>query len=407
MQSSRTPRRSRQIEAVDYSECERDTDSESETITSKGTLEGDQTPFKEEELEALGTPSTLGSHLTPIGQQYMMLTGQAKQRKTMAQKADQTSVEKMMELFLQMRQDDQNRESNREQDRLDREERRLREEQQREEKWEREEREREVRREERQLQLLNQLKEAQLAVPQQVHINQHKLPLMTEKDDIEIFLRQLEIALRTSKISQDKWKQHLLSQLTLEAKQRVGDLLEDDTSEYDEIKTALLGCTTMTFAAAAEAVFTADKGNLLNLPTRQADDKLVRWLEKMTEGTDTNQQFCDGIAMGVLKSHMVPDLKQYMDLTKTIDRQEFHATIDQWDRSQPVKRNKYKLLGGYRYWKQYGDSSRYNTTQGTNNTAGKKPLTCFACGKLGHMSQECRSRQFDSHKQISTSVSPQ
>ena len=54
----------------------------------------------------------------------------------MAQKADQTSMEKMMELFLQMRQDDQNRESKREQDRLDREERRLREEQLREEKRE-------------------------------------------------------------------------------------------------------------------------------------------------------------------------------------------------------------------------------------------------------------------------------
>ena len=127
--------------------------------------------------------------------------------------------------------------------------------------------------------------------------------------------------------------------MTLEAKQRVVDLLEDDTSEYDEIKIALLGCTTMTFAAAAEAVFTADKGNLLNLPTRQAGDKLGRWLEKVTEGTATNRQFCNRIAMGVLMSHMVPDLKQYMDLTKTTDRQEFHATIDQWDRSQPVKRN--------------------------------------------------------------------
>ena len=67
VQSSRTPRRSRQTEAVDYSECERETDSESETITSEGTLEGDQTPFKEEDLEALGTPGTLGSHLTQVG----------------------------------------------------------------------------------------------------------------------------------------------------------------------------------------------------------------------------------------------------------------------------------------------------------------------------------------------------
>ena len=173
---------------------------------------------------------------------------------------------------------------------------------------EREEWEREERWEERQIRLLTQLKEAQPAVPQQVHINQHKLPLMTDKDDVEVFLRQLEIGLRTSRIPQDKWKQYLLSQLTLDAKEMVVHLLEDETSEYDDIKRALIGCTTMTFAAAAEAVFTADKGNLLALPSRQAGEKLVRWLEKMTEGAETNRQIYDRIAMGIIRSHMIPDL---------------------------------------------------------------------------------------------------
>ena len=77
---------------------------------------------------------------------------------SMAQKADQTGMEKMMELFLQMRQEDQNREARREQDRLDREERRVK-----------DDRESEERREELQIQLLVQLKEAQPAVPHQVH----------------------------------------------------------------------------------------------------------------------------------------------------------------------------------------------------------------------------------------------
>ena len=151
-------------------------------------------------------------------------------------------------------------------------------------------------------------------VPQQVHINQHKLPLMTDKDDVEVFLRQLEIALQTAHIPQDKWKQHLLSQLTLEAKELVVDLLVDETSDFNDIKGALLGCTTMTFAAAAEACFTADKGNLLTLPTRQAGDKLVRWLENMAEGTAINRQIFDRLAMGAIRSHMIPDLKTYMDL---------------------------------------------------------------------------------------------
>ena len=50
-------------------------------------------------------------------------------------------------------------------------------------------------REARQAELLTQLKQAQPAVPQQVTIQQQKLPQMREKDDIELFvhhsLRQL------------------------------------------------------------------------------------------------------------------------------------------------------------------------------------------------------------------------
>ena len=221
---------------------------------------------------------------------------------------------------MQMRKDDRERDERREMDdrkreveTLEREEKREIERVEKEEKRIRDERERESRREERQLELLAQLKEAQPVVPQQVHINQHKLPLMTDKDDMKVFLRQLEIALRTAHIPQDKWKQHLLSQLTLEAKERVVDLLEDETSDFDDIKGTLLGYTTMTFAAAAEAFFTADKGNLLTLPTRQAGDKLVRWLEKMAERTETNRQIFDRLAMGAIRSHMIPDLKTYMD----------------------------------------------------------------------------------------------
>ena len=116
-----------------------------------------------------------------VGKQYRRVSEQAREV-SMAQKSGQSNMEKMMELFLQMRQEDQKRETRREQDRLEREERRSRDEQMRElrrekeerdreEKKEREDRERDDRREERQIQLLTQLKEAQPVVPQQVNIS--------------------------------------------------------------------------------------------------------------------------------------------------------------------------------------------------------------------------------------------
>ena len=43
----------------------------------------------------------------------------------------------------------------------------------------------------------------------------------------------------------------------------------------------------------------------------------------MAEGAETNRQIFDRVTVGVLRSLMVPDLKNYMDLTKTTERQEY------------------------------------------------------------------------------------
>ena len=302
----------------------------------------------------------------------------------MAKQAEKVSVDKLLELIMQMRQEDKIREEQREKERLDREDRR----------------------EERQACLLKQLKEAPPAVPQTVYVNQHKLPTMTDKDDVEIFLRQLEIALRTSKIPVDKWKQHLLSQLTLQAKEQVIGLLEDDDTDYDDIKKALLNRHVMTYAAAAEAFFTADKGELLNIPVQQAGDKLIRWIDKMMEGAETDRNKKERIAMGALRSYMVPELKSYMDLSKPTNKPEFDALTEQWVRSQPFRRSMYKTTGSYRYSSQARDSFGHSSTSSFASGSTKKPVTCYACGKVGHMSRDCRSKPLESHKQTSTSISP-
>ena len=246
-------------------------------------------------------------------------------------------------------------------------------------------------------------------VPQQIHIIQHKLPTMTDKDDVKVFLRQLDIAIRTAHIPQDKWKQHLLSQLTLQVKQQVIGLLEDEDSDYDVIKQALLGRHTMTFTAAAEAFFTADKGEILNLPTQQVGDKLVRWLEKIAEGADADREKYDKIAMGAIRSFIVPELKNYNDLAKPTNRAEFDALTEQWVRSKPFRKSMYRMMGGYKYSNQASDTQKYNhssTTSFGSSSSYKKPLTCYACGKVGHMSRECRSKPLETHKQTSTSISP-
>ena len=206
-------------EKVDYSECE--LESGSESVASESTIEGDEDNNRDWSLEELWTPGTLNSRLMEVGQQYTMLTAQNRKTENTVQRSEMSSMDKMLEMFLQMKQDDPRM----------RQEDKIREERREQEQSEEKDREREQKREERQIQLLTQLKEAQPTIPQQVTINQHKLPMMTKDDDVEIFVRQLEVALRTARVPQDKWKQSLLSQLTLEAKERVIHLLEDDDSQ--------------------------------------------------------------------------------------------------------------------------------------------------------------------------------
>ena len=209
----------------------------------------------------------------------------------------------------------------------------------------------------------------------------------------------------TSDIPENKWKQYLHSQLTLEGKQKVMHLLQDRDSQYEEISAVLMGCASMTFAATAEAIFTADKGKLLQLPLRQATDKMKRWVNKMLEESETVRQAADKVTVGVMRSFMVPELKTYLDTSNATDEHNFLMTTEEWERSQPDKRNLFRHTSGYGYRQghPYGDSHRNSQSQRNFNSAGKKLLTCFYCGKVGHLSRDCRSRTADMQKQTAPS----
>ena len=178
--------------------------------------------------------------------------------------------------------------------------------------------------------------------------------------------------------------------------------MEDDDSSYEDIKAALLGSSAMAFSAAAESFFTADKGTIQQLPIRQMGDKLVRYCEKMTEVAETVRQAVDKVTVGMLRVLMVPELKNYMDLTKSTDRQEYQRLAEQWEKSQPYRRSMFKQTSGYRSNYQYRDNTKGEHTLGSQQF----PITCFACRKIGHVSKKCSSRLLETHRQESTNVTP-
>ena len=314
---------------------------------------------------------------------------------------EKMQLEAMIEMFAKMRDEDR---QEREKERQDREqerrvmeekcERERRENEERREKErlerEREERIREERREERQQQMILQLRASQPAVPQTVQITQSKLPVMTEKDDVEAFVNQLEIAMKSAGLPRTKWKHHMLTQLTVPAKEPIVALLDDEHVEYEEVKEALLSRKITSHAAAAEAYYSFNNRELLNLPLTQVFLKLKRWVVKMEEGAGTEDLRREKYVMGHVRSQLVPELKMLLDISKPQTAAEFEALVEQWSMSQPSKRPIYVSKATY-------SNKPYTYEMGTQGTY-KKPVTCYACGKTGHMAKECRSKTGETPK---------
>ena len=303
---------------------------------------------------------------------------------------ENSQMEVMMEMFIKMREEDKRREEDRREERAERkrqderreEERRKEEDRREEERVER--RREEDRREERQQQLMLQLRESKPAVPQTVQITQNKLPTMTESDDLEAFVTQLEIAMKSVGLPRTKWKHHMLTQLTVAAKEPIVALLDDDLAGYEAVKDALLSRKITSHATAAEAYYSFNNRELLNLPLTQVVIKLKRWLIKMEEHAETEDLRREKYIMGHIRSQLVPDLKIFLDISKPKTAAEFEALVEQWSLSQPTTRPIYVSKSNY------GTKSHMYGIGGQSSV--KKSVTCFFCGKLGHMAKECRSR---------------
>ena len=234
-------------------------------------------------------------------------------------------------------------------------------------------------RDDREERLLLALKNAQPVVPQMVHIQNIKLPRMTENEDVEVFIELFEAALIDNDIDHDKWKGKLHTALDTASKLKVRDLIIDRTSSYDQIKQALVGCGTLTFSASSESIMTADRGQTLTLPIRQAIQKTVRLLEKMTQEAETNAEVYQYIAIAMVRFFLNPDLKQYMDLKGRIDKENFCKGVEEWLTTQ---------VPGTKWCKKPSLSDKVPG----KGSLSKQNSSCYFCGKKGHFSVDCKSR---------------
>ena len=98
---------------------------------------------------------------------------------------------------------------------------------------------------------------------------------------------------------------------------------------------ALFGNAAMTFGSAAEAFFTGDRGKVTQLTPRCAVEKLRRLVGKITQETDEKDDALDLMAIAALRDLMVPELKQYVDMSKENEMQPFHRIMEEREKSRP------------------------------------------------------------------------
>ena len=274
-----------------------------------------------------------------------------------------------------------------ESDRVRDEERRVREEERKLEQARIQERreEEQIRREERQAKetrdMIEALREAQPVVPQTVHIENTKLPKMSEGEDVEVFLDLFEAAMVDNHILEDKWRGKMHASLDTETKLKVRDLIRDPAVTYQELKDALIGCRALTFSNASETLMNADRGKLLSLPLRQAIHKWHRLLEKMSSEAGTRSESCMYIAVAIARYNSNPDLKRYLDMKGEFSKDRFCRTADEWQANQPPGTK----------WSRRSDHTSSPYERPLNKTV-RKPGMCYHSGKPGHYSKECRTR---------------
>ena len=92
---------------------------------------------------------------------------------------------------------------------------------------------------------------------------------------------------------------------------------------YEDIKETLLGCSNMTFSAAAETLMSGDRGKVCTLEHRQCKEKLKKLAEKVTKDATTLREGIQCIIIAFMQQNLVPSLKTYVDLKGNFDSEEF------------------------------------------------------------------------------------
>jgi len=211
------------------------------------------------------------------------------------------------------------------------------------------------------------------------------LPKMHETEEVTEFLPKFELALRLNKVPVDQRKVALISHVPIESLIKCKTQVDIEECSYEELIGALSNSSTLTFSAAAEELCTGERGRVWEMEGRKAGARVKALLGQITRDADDKEEIIECISVALLRDKLVTPLKAYVDSSRRFEYPEFMNTCEEWEKGQLTQT----------CWFKKNRANVGNTGRPGNSSSfqqSKKSITCYSCGKGGHVSRECRSR---------------